>query len=349
MKEIRRTSVDIFYQNKNITADIAQDLISLTYSEKASGEADSLAIEVKDSKKKWMGDWFPEKGDTIMASIVTKNWEKEDREKRFFCGNFIIDEPEFRGRPITATIQGLSIPSNEDFMETEHSRTFEMATLKEIGKAIASANGLKLKYESAFNPVINFIEQAQKPDAGFLFEVAKRYGMAMKVYRDHIVLYREMELEAKNPPQKVDEKTMKPVTLTIDETNIDSSWEARTSTAGVYDACEVTYSLPDTEETYTYTFRAPGRTGNKILRVNETVYSIAEAEIIAQSKLREANKYETVLGGNLPMNLDIMAGINVIITGFGKFNGKYFIDAVDHSVGQKSTTNFASHKVLEGY
>jgi len=44
----------------------------------------------------------------------------------------------------------------------------------------------------------------------------------------------------------------------------------------------------------------------------------------------------------------LVGGVNVSINGFGKFDGKYFIDKATHELPNYNTT-IEIHKCLEGY
>jgi hypothetical protein len=56
----RKAWVEIFYSDENITESIADSVISLTYSDKASGEADELQLTLHDRDGLWHNDWYPQ-------------------------------------------------------------------------------------------------------------------------------------------------------------------------------------------------------------------------------------------------------------------------------------------------
>ena len=108
-----------------------------------------------------------------------------------------------------------------------------------------------------------------------------------------------------------------------------------------YDACIVEYTDAKTEKTYSYTYRAPGKTGNKIYKENSEVNSYADAESLAKAKLRELNKKETAVSIELPGNVLLLSANPIIITNLGAFNGKYFIDKCRHSIGSGYRTSLS--------
>jgi phage protein D len=88
--------------------------------------------------------------------------------------------------------------------------------------------------------------------------------------------------------------------------------------------------------------------GGKVLIIRQKVHSIAEAERLAKSKLREKNKGEWVAEFNAFGNVNLVAGINVQFNDFGKFGGVFMIDETTHKVSKANgyTTSIKAHRVL---
>ena len=63
----RRVELKVNYQGIDISRDIAKHLVSFSYTDNATNEADDLEITLEDSEGLWHGDWLPEKGDLIHA------------------------------------------------------------------------------------------------------------------------------------------------------------------------------------------------------------------------------------------------------------------------------------------
>ena len=103
----RRASVAVNYQGVDISKDVRKDLLSFEYVDNASGDSDSISLSLKDEKKIWLNDWFPEKGDIILPTIQTTNWRKEGDKQRLPCGRFLVDEPTIEGRPLSLTLLSL--------------------------------------------------------------------------------------------------------------------------------------------------------------------------------------------------------------------------------------------------
>ncbi len=59
MAKPRRAHVKIIYDGKDITAQVSAGLLTFSFVDKASGEADEIDITVHDRDGKWIKDWYP--------------------------------------------------------------------------------------------------------------------------------------------------------------------------------------------------------------------------------------------------------------------------------------------------
>ena len=71
---MRRAAVTVSIKGHDVTLDLMPYLVSLTYTDKADEELDDLQIVLEDREGIWQGDWLPQTGDVIEASILTENW-----------------------------------------------------------------------------------------------------------------------------------------------------------------------------------------------------------------------------------------------------------------------------------
>lgn len=333
----RRASIKLIYEGKNITKEIAPDLKSFTYNDNASGSADDVAIQLKDDLGKWISGWFPSKGDIIIPTIITENWDYEGDSQTLYCGKFIIDEPSYSGRPRILSLGAISAPADTNFMTVKHSQTWQKASIQKIAQTIADNINLDLYFNSSTNPVIPFVEQSKEADAAFLTNLCQKNGLAIKIYNQRIVIFNEMDYEAESPVTAIGEADM-------------IQWSAKTTLSDTaYDGCKIAYTDPKSQTTFNNTFKPSGKTGAKIYQINEAAGSLAEAERYAKCKLRELNKKEYELSLELPGTLKLFPANVVAIADLGIFNGNYYIDKVSHKVGGGFTTSLELHRCLEGY
>lgn len=132
-----RYYISIVYNGKNISSDVTSHLVSLKYTDHVHGKSDEIEITLEDVDAKWRNDWYPKKGDKIVASIG------EDKDSSFDCGEFEIDEIELSGPPDTVTIRALAT-GHSSALRTKNSSAHEGKTLKEIAQTIAANHGLTI-------------------------------------------------------------------------------------------------------------------------------------------------------------------------------------------------------------
>jgi phage protein D len=334
--ETRRASIELVYKSKKITEHIEPDLLGFTYVDNASGAADDVSIRLKDKSGKWMDNWAPATKDLIKPTIVATNWKSDGSIQKLACGTFLVDDIGYSGRPQVMDLGAVSTPSNTNFMTVDKSRTWKEATIKKIAQTIADAAGVSLYFDSATNPAIKYIEQSETPDVSFLFDLCAKYGLAMKVYNQKIVIFSEAAYEAKSSK------------MTITENMLESGWSAKnTLTDSGYDGCKIAYMSHKDGRTLKYTYKAG--TGNKIYSTNETADSLADAQLLAKNKLRELNKQQYTMSFSIAGELTLRASNVVKMSDFGIFDGNYYIDKVTRTIGGEFTASFEVHKVLKGY
>jgi phage protein D len=321
MSDPRKVSVSIQYNGKNITAKLAEFLSKFSYTDVASGESDSISINLHNIDKRWLKNWIPSKGDQMIAKIHTKNWNKEGDKKTFKCGSFTIDDYGFKGRPLTATIGAVSIPAMESFKTTERTKTWESITIESVAKEIAKRARISLYYE-AKSVKINSLEQSKQTDSAFLYSICESYGLAMKVYSNKIILFDEETYESKKS------------VVTIKETDM-ISWSYQTTLTKTYTGAEISYTDASTEKDINV--KVGSGSDNRILKLNQKCDSIQDAELKANAAVNSANKKMTTMKITIKANTKIVASSNVTIKGLGKLDGKYAVDKVVHNIGSGYT------------
>ncbi len=333
MSSSRRAYVQIQIKSEDITGSISGDVLSFSYTDNASDDADDISLQLQNRTKRWMYHWQPQEGATAKAKIITEQWSG-----KLNCGNFIIDDVSMSGWPLTADIKAIAMPVNEDFSETKKNKTWSEATIKEIASSIAGNSGIPLLYEAEYNPVIGFVSQTDKSDKEFLYEFCNKYGLTMKLYSNKIVIYDMVEMEAKKSILKLKSSDM-----------LDFSAKSTIADTG-YSGCVVKYTTKD-GKTLEYQYEINGKT-KKVYKHTESVGSLAEAQRVARAKLRELNAGETTFSCRVPGNTKLVAGVCVAIgLEFGNFEGKFFIDKATHEVNGSGgyTTSVDMHRVVADY
>ncbi|MCM0759613.1 contractile injection system protein, VgrG/Pvc8 family [Sporomusa sphaeroides DSM 2875] len=334
----RRAYLKLLYDNKDISADLAPYLLSWSYSDHASGKADDLQISLEDREGLWMGDWLPDKGATLKAILVTEHWSEQGKTEELPLGTFEIDAIDGKSSPSSVTIKALSIPESASLRGEEKTRSWEKVKLSTIARDIATKAGLTLFYDTDDDPEEDRVEQTEQSDLAFLQQRCEDAGLSLKVSDQQIVIFDEEKYEAMEPV----------LTIKRGQSHIlDHSFS--TTTRDVYSACRVEYHDPKGKKSISHTYRAPNKPATgKTLVINQRVKSIAKAEKLARKKLRKQNKGETKMSFSLLGDIRLLAARTVMVEGYGKFDGKYFIEEATHA-GAGYTVKIDLRRVLEGY
>jgi phage protein D len=331
----RRSNAILIYQDKDITAAIAGDVIDISYDE-GFGRADLLTVALQDRDDKWLLEWRPKTGERMKLDIKVSNWTREGDNRKLRCGDFLVDEPEYSGSSggLTLRLGGTSLPADSNFIGAKHSRTWKNVTLKDQLLSMMPS-GLSLDWQTQFNLTLVYAEQADTPDLEYISSQCQKYGLRLKVLNKRLVVFSAFELEAQPPVRTLTRSEMKPYTL------------KKSATRTQYDACTVKYQNAAQGKEIAFTYPAGGNR-QKIYEVTETVYSMAEAEAVAKAAFWEQNINADLFSGTLPMgDPGLYAGHNIELTEAGDFNGVYAIDSSVHTVGGSGyKTQIKLHKVI---
>lgn len=313
--QARQSYVTVKYNGKDITKTITDYVEGFEYVDNASGTADTVTLKLNNKSGKWSGSWIPVQGDYVEPAIKVTNWKKEGDNRTLNCGYFLIDDLKYSGPPDIAEIGGIATPINTDFNVTKKSKTWKKTTVKGILSTISSTAGISL-YFSGQDYTIEEMEQSDQEDVTFAFNLCASYNLAMKLYNRKMVVFDQTDYEKKAS------------SLSIDKSKC-SAWDLSKSMTRAYDGVQIAYTDSKTNKTLKYKFML--KNGSRLLKLNETAESLQDAEIKAKAKLLEHNRKCQVISLTTRGDLKYIACKNIDVTGFGKLDGKYYIDAVTHS------------------
>ena len=312
----RRAYVDLIYNGTAATAEISGFVTDISYTDPASGEADSLDITLQDRDHRWTGAWIPVAGDTLAATIRALNCQYSGDNRILPCGFFIVDSFSFSGWPVSGSISAISTPLDSSFTTTQRTKTWENVTIKEIGTEIAGRAGIALAWDVEGTPfTIKSVEQSEQTDCEFYMNLCNTYGLAMKVYSQKIVVYDREAYKKKDPVAKITEEEI-------------TSWSWSKNLTGTYTGGEYTYTDPNTEEEIKVTVG----TGTRILKQSGKADSQADAERKINAAVAKGNHGATKLSLTVMGRPDLVASQCVTVVGLGKLSGKYYIDSATHHI-----------------
>jgi phage protein D len=347
----RRAAVEIAFAGVDITSSIRPYLLSMSYTDNEADETDDLQLQLQDRDGIWMKSWLGEAIDAasaaklqIEATILRENWNGDGKDKVLPCGQFELDSVSANGPPCTVTIKATSLPFSTRIRQTLNSKAWESYTLSGIANEMAKANGMVCMYEAASDPFYDRAEQYKCSDIDFLSKLCADAGISLKVTNNILVLFDQAAYEAKT------------AVLTIkcgDGSYINR--KLNTGTADTqYASCRVSYVDPTTKKCIEgiakiddYNDKAKN---NQQLEITAKVGSIAEAQALAEKRLRLHNKYEQTATFTMPGDPDLVAGVTVLLEDWGAWSGKYIITQAKHTVGSSGyTVQIKLRKALEGY
>jgi len=343
----RRVIISVTIGGHDATSYLSPSLLSFSYTDNASGKADSLQIELQDREGKWAGAWAPKKGTEIKASFRCMDWFGEGQHGGLNCGSFKVDEKDLSGPPDKISLKAVSASLSGGLRETFRDKSWEGHTLKGVADEIAGVHGLSLVYEA---PELTFARQDQREesDLAFISRLAGQRGINVKVHDDKLVLYGAKEADAR------------PAGLVISKTGgqfSPKSYRLKEKSEGTaFTGCVVSYRDPDTQQVHSWSFDAKGNRvesaasdAQKVWAVNKRVESEAEARKMAQDALRAKNQGEHTGSLEIMGHPGLVAGMTLSLVGFPEdYDGSYFVEKAEHKIGSGYTTSVEIRRTL-GY
>ncbi|QCT03810.1 hypothetical protein E6C60_3099 [Paenibacillus algicola] len=326
------------YNGKEIgTEYLSKYLMDFTYSDGAPGDQDSISISLDDREANWLNAWKPEFGDKLIAEITVVNWDIPGQKAKLPCGTFEVDAIDIDGPPDKVMLQAVALPlGGAQAQQEPRTKAWEKVKLKTIALDIAARAKLSLVYSASVNPTYDRLDQTNQADLTFLVDIAKDEGIAAKISGGKLVLFDEAEYEKK--PAVAD--------LVRGESNIITYGFSESSTNRAYGSCIVTYK-PTKGKLITGKYSLSNAAGLPVLKINERVETVAEANRLARNRLREKNKQAGKARFTLDGDIRIASGVTVNVKGYGRFDGKYIIESAHHSIGMNPyQTDIEIRKVL---
>lgn len=339
----RRTEVAVSFGGVDITRDIKPYFLDLTYTDDADDTEDDLKLTVQDRDGIWVEQWLEEAVEaaagnklSVGAVIAPKHWGNGDT---LDTGTFELDSVDVSGPPATVTINATSLAFSSDIRQTKKSKAWESCNLSGIAREMAAGGGMGCMYLAAQDPYYDRVEQTKQSDIGFLKKLCQDAGISIKATDGKIVLFDQADYEAK-PPVRILEKG---------KGGYDKYKLASGSADTKYAMCRVRYMNPATGTCIEGTAEDPDVSSEQCLEITAKVNSIGQAQELAQKTLRLHNKLALTGTFTMPGDVGMVAGVTILLKGWGGWDGKYIVQRATHTVGSSGyTTQIKIRKVL-GY
>jgi uncharacterized protein len=339
MTKARSARLQVIYEKTDISADLRPYLVGWSYTDNLGGQADELQLTLADVEQRWVGSWMPDLTATLQATLFRENWNQEGVAESLPLGRFEISDIEISYPPSTVTISAISIPESSGLRGEKKNKAWEKTSLSIIAGEKAAAAGLSLFYDTDEDPSYDRIEQTEETDLVFLTRLCTDAGLCLKVDGTQLVIFDEAKYESAAPIG----------TLKRSKSEI-KSFRGRTTSVGMYRSCTVSYFSAEEKLNISATFTPPNapKTG-RVLTINERVASVAEAQQLAKKRLREANKEAMQVSLTMTGDIRFVAGVTVMLSEFGAFDGKYIVTQATHSQQNGYETSLELRRCLEGY
>jgi phage protein D len=165
--------------DKDITTNLADRLMSLTLTDNRGFEADMLNLTLNDADGKVA---LPRRGAVLSVSL---GWKGEPLTPK---GKFTVDEIEHSGAPDQMTICARSADFRTT-MNLQREQSWHAVKLADIVKTIATRNNLAVRVNPAFaETVVDHSDQTNESDGSYLTRLSREYGFAVSVKNGTLLL-----------------------------------------------------------------------------------------------------------------------------------------------------------------
>lgn len=333
---MRKSNVLIKYNGKNITKTLSAFMESFSWTDVASGSADTISVSLNNSSKMWFKkEYLPKKTDKIKAWLKVTDWKGTADNRSAFCGEFQVDGFTASGLPSVFSLEAICIPINKGFNVTPRNKTYKNTNSKRVLSDIAKRAGLVLYYDAPVHKIKEMSSEG-KTDMEFGFSLCEEYNLAMKIYNRKLVIYDQNRYERKKASYNID----------IFDLAESGAYSIEKNISQQYDGVKIQYTSGKDKKTVTYKYVLPGKAGNRLLFISGSADSHADAEKKAKAQLYKNLREVQVLTLSLKGDPKYKAAQCFNLTGFGALNGKYFIDEVTHNKDSKYTCTLKAHLVV---
>ncbi|MFD2645142.1 phage late control D family protein [Pseudomonas japonica] len=309
------------YQHRNITHDISRHLVSLTYSDYLTGQADSLDIELEDTEGKWTDAWYPGHGDLLTLSM---GWQGKPLRT---LGNFEIDEVELNAPPSTVNIRALGAGIQSALRTTEH-RAYENTTLDAVAKQIAARQGMELV--GRIEPIKLDRLTQQDSDLAFLRELAGEYDYAFKVAGKRMVFHAISDLAKGKPVASLPLTELANVRLRDQITVVPQKVAVKHKEPAQKKL--ISYDIVNGETVAVPSSSSKATTSADTKKQRKRAASEEVAKAKAKADLARSNRERTTGGWTAMGRPELVSGNVVTLIAAGKLGGDYLITAAHHRI-----------------
>jgi phage protein D len=313
------TKFKISYNSKNITEDISKHLLKISYTDNVTGVADLLEIDLEDTDKRWLNDWYPEKGAVLNIQLGYGSGPLI-KPNAFEISNINLSGSKDAGSVVK--IQSVGAGINKQ-LKTKLSHAHENKTLAEIVNGIAAKYGLTVIGGIA-DIKIGWVTQRIKNDLVFLQRLADEYGYAFTVKGNKLTFMPLTDLEALKHVATIDEADCIEYDINDKGFDIYNKATVRSHNPNKNRVIQSTYSVSEVPNKDNIEFAYLSK-ANNTLEVRTKTENEQQANAKSKAALHKHNSLQQTANIKVPGNTALLSGCNVELTGFGRVSGIWHI------------------------
>jgi len=318
------------YAGRNITADVTTMVTEISYKDKVAHHSDEVEVTLEDRDHRWQGPWFPVRGDFVELFIGY------DGEKLLDCGDFQVDELELKGPPDSFHMKCIAAGITPS-IRTPRSAAYENQTLLQVANTVAARHGMTVVgAPQSINVAWARLSERTETDLNFLRSLALRHNYDFSIRGQQLVFYARTPLEQQQSLMTLSRTEFIPSSyLPV------KSFEFNTRTQQIYRSATVAYLNPQQKKLIAAQSQAQADGINSVptgddLHIVTRCEVPQHAQLKADSALHDANKDQVTGRIETEGTILLCAGVNVDISGFAAFDGKYHIESSRHRLERSS-------------
>lgn len=300
---------------ENVTARLADYLLSLSVTDQAGMESDELDVTVADPLAQIA---WPKHGASLTVAIGYAH------TGTVAMGTFLVDTVEVSSPPRQIAIRAHAADLAKGF-KTQRTKSWEDKTLGTIVGELAQAHGLTPRIASDLAGIqVARWDQTNESDMSCLTRLAQAYGAIATVKEGNLLFVRRGAATSASG-QALGAVTLKPEEVT--------SWRVSLGDQDKYAAVEARHYDRDQAEESWEREELDTDGGEAVYRLRQTYPDRDRAKAAAKAKAGELARGKTSLALTLPGRTALGAEVPLTLAGFGDgIDGRWVLTSVTHRV-----------------
>lgn len=312
-------TVELIYNGRDVTADLAPYLVDIRYTDRLTGEADSLDVRLASPSAldtRWLADWYPDKGVSIEARIGYRGGAQ------LATGEMEVDEIAIEAPPLEVAIRALAAGITRQ-ARTRLGRAYEAMRLSQIVDAVAARLGARRVGKIEPDPLLDRVTQYQEGDWAFVHRLLGEYGYTVKLVDNSRTL---AVARARTLADQAPVATLMPTRVT--------AWRYRDRVSDVPQRVEVRYHDPTNGAPTVAEKSTGGEHAGDVRLLHRRARSIDDAQAQAEGEAERHALDKSAMTLSLPGDPAIVAGSIVGLAGFSRLDGRYLVVEARHAVSR---------------